>query len=171
MSEGHPRGRLKVMGDALTGFLQSQWPDLSHRALLNKKYEIDAIRIFIELWKGGDRWFAWFCHPPNMDAGKAKSLRSGILEQLGRVAEERGEAVAIAWAKDLKECSTKQGVAILRRWRKGTCSPANCLHLTKIIVAAINSYITVHPDVTITMVATALENAGDAFTEAASEKN
>jgi len=106
--------------------------------------------------------------PDLMKAGEFKwlydfngSMRETVLYELGRIEDDewiRG------WAKRLCELkpTTKEAVAMIRRWRHGKSNSQGALALTKMLIGKINDFVHRYPDTRQQQILAALENVSDA---------
>ena len=88
--------------------------------------------------------FAWLADGEKMAAGVKDAWKPSILAELGRIRDgDTLRAVALRIC-ELKP-STKEAVAIIRRFRLRREPPANYLDLVHHLAKALDGYVAVHP--------------------------
>lgn len=158
------RGRPRTFTAAAESFHRGLWCGIkTGRGLANKMYQSRALQIL-----GYAEPFHWLTST-EQEIGKGEGLmRFTLLSELGRIESSQDMQAAALELCRLKP-RTKEGVAMIRGWR-GKRRRVGAIDLTKAIIRMVNSYLDAHPEITLAMVLAALENAGQAFTDANESK-
>jgi hypothetical protein len=158
-SETPRRGRPKVLHDEVElGLMRDGQGRRSH---LNFHWFLRAIGV---LTKNDEPAFRWL-----FEEGTGESKKKTLIAELGRILETEGlgERAMLEVARQVCERrpTTREGVALMRRWRTGRTREGSTFDLEMAILKAIAGYVAGH-ETTDEQVLAALGAAAEAWRDA-----
>ena len=128
-------------------FVLSHKSNPSARTRTNAWYRQRAISIIHNA--ANPERFAWVLPPSEaLRDGHAKIKHNTLLYELGRI-DDHQELLEAAEFLCQRRPPTKEGLAIIRRWRlNGRTKPASVFDLSQSLCRAFNDYRSAHPDLT-----------------------
>lgn len=160
LSEKKKRGRPPMLDEGARAAMRALYPELkSRRGLVNARYGAHALGLVKD--REDCRWLV---------DGDVGVFRKTLLQELGRIRNPDDTVTVARRICELKP-RAKDGVVMIRQWRRGGAKPGSALELTLRTTAMIDDYLRAHPDTTWQQVKMALVNAMDAVeaTEAEDE--
>jgi hypothetical protein len=113
-----------------------------------------ALHVILE---AKDARLNWLVNETAIAAGKQPKLRETILTELGRIDDDAELLTAALRICELRP-STRDAVAMIRRWRGVATRASSSITLLKILARAIDAYVLRHPDTTQQQVVGAVES-------------
>jgi hypothetical protein len=138
--------------------------DITHRTPSRPRAREIASRMRAQLALPDDPRYTWLCDRSVIEAGRPKSWRPTLLSELGRLLEEQGHDAMISLADELCERRPSTGEALdLIRRRRLKAGPNPTLELTIALLETVQSYRRLHPELTRSIVETALEDVASSL--------
>lgn len=155
VSETRKGGRPRVFSEGLEAFMRPAGMFdgcASRHGVTNRWYQHRAFEVLF-MPDGGSldperqERFRWLLDPEKERAGVPRAVRTTLLQELGRFADD---GVMLEAADVLCETKpkTKAGVAWLRRVRLGTPPRGDALQLANELITALNGYRARYPETT-----------------------
>lgn len=162
-TENRKRGRPPKYPPQFTSVVKNLYPEESARTVANKVYGVKAASRFSD-----DPRFSWIFE---VDKATNKYKREGLMQELGRFAEEHptGAEEAALWLIERKP-KVRDGVAMLRRWRRKLSGKeidlgGNAEQLTGELIDTINRYLGRYPKVSQASILEALSSCREIVEE------
>ncbi len=156
-AENRRRGRPPVIPELHEALYRSQYGDMPRRKMLERHYEIRALRT---LGNGNQAEFRWL-----FGDGTETNYRQSVLAALGRI-EDRDILLTVARQICEMKPKARNAVAMIRRVRRGD-SPVKCGGLAHELIRTVNDYLVRHPSMSWDGVRAELEQALDMVEESA----